>query len=202
MYELGAGFGRWLMRAAKLCERYNIGSIYLTGIEGEPTHYRFMREHFANNGIDPSKHRLIHGAVSDENGETDFYVGKPSEWYGQQMATKDDVRRALWRYKFEKVKTIAFAELFDQREVVDLIDIDVQGAELKILLSAPEQLDSFVKRIHIGTHSLEIEEGLRKYFTKLGWEKHFDFSLGAQRDTPWGRTFFMDGVQSWINPKI
>jgi len=80
--------------------------------------------------------------------------------------------------------------------------MDIQGDELKVLRSAKETVDAKVKLAHIGTHTSEIESGLRKTFNELGWVKRFDFSLLGERETPYGKLSFNDGVQSWLNTKL
>lgn len=102
----------------------------------------------------------------------------------------------------KKVKAVNLSELLGTLDRVDLIDLDVQGAELIVLKAAAEQLDRKVKRVHIGTHSTEIEAGLRRLFDDLGWKSVHDYPLGSESVTPWGTIKFQDGVQSWINSKL
>ncbi len=102
----------------------------------------------------------------------------------------------------KKVKAVNLNELLETLDRVDLIDLDVQGAELIVLKAAAEQVDRKVKRVHIGTHGTEIEAGLRKLFSDLGWKGVHDYPLGSESVTPWGAIKFQDGVQSWINSKL
>jgi hypothetical protein len=83
---------------------------------------------------------------------------------------------------------------------VDLIDIDVQGAELQVLEVGAESLDEKVKKVHIGTHGPEIEAGLRSLFGRLGWRCARSFACGSTANTEWGAIAFQDGVQTWVNP--
>ena len=50
------------------------------------------------------------------------------------------------------------SEWLHRREHVDLIDIDIQGAELDLLRGIKHKLDKHVQRIIVGTHSKEIHE--------------------------------------------
>jgi FkbM family methyltransferase len=206
IFELGAGYGRWSARAAVVCKQF--GKNYeLTAAEAEPTHFAWLGRHLANNGIESTKITLINAAVSNKDGHSWFYVGKPADWYGQALASGKDRKRwtknNAYGYEFAMVETISFKNLFNARNTIDFIDIDVQGAELEVLSSGKKQLDSFVKRIHIGTHSEKIEEGLRKLFgSNLKWKNMFDFSTQKTNNTPYGSIYFLDGVQSWINIKL
>jgi len=90
--------------------------------------------------------------------------------------------------------------LLQPLSTVDLLDIDVQGVELEILEVAAAEVDRKVKRVHIGTHSRAIEEGLRSLFARLGWQCLTSFECSSSAKTEWGTISFQDGVQSWLNP--
>jgi hypothetical protein len=52
MLELGAGYGRWTVRAAAALRRYRRGVKYrLVAVEAEPTHFRWLQQHTRANGI-------------------------------------------------------------------------------------------------------------------------------------------------------
>lgn len=97
------------------------------------------------------------------------------------------------------VKNIFNLVFFDPLDKVDLIDLDVQGAELRILTAAADELNSKVKRIHIGTHNTVIEAGLRSFFSHMGWKCLNDYFYQQECSTPYGIIKFDDGVQTWIN---
>ena len=66
MIELGAGMGRWAVRAASAVRHYNPNLPFrLIAVEAEPTHFEWMRLHFADNDVDPNQHSLLYAAVSD-----------------------------------------------------------------------------------------------------------------------------------------
>ena len=93
-------------------------------------------------------------------------------------------------------------QILTKHDRVDLIDLDVQGAELEVLSSAMEPLSRKVKRLHIGTHSAKIEEGLRKLFSSHGWDNVNDYRCQSLNQTPYGEIEFQDGVQTWVNPAL
>jgi predicted O-methyltransferase YrrM len=73
MMELGAGFGRWSVRAAFAVEQYHSNLPYrLIAAEAEPLKFSWMRQHFTDNGIDADRHSLVHAAVSDAPGTVPF----------------------------------------------------------------------------------------------------------------------------------
>jgi len=225
MMELGAGYGRWLVRAAFAATHFGDFRCKFIGVEAEPSHFEWMNYHFRDNGLDPEKHTLIQGAVSGRDGEARFLVGSPDEWYGQRIALLEDFGKVAiqrikalparssrsscaetegesFRYGIEKVKTVSLNTLLRDVNRADLIDLDVQGAELEVLKSAKSALERKAARVHVGTHNGKVESGLRSLFSEMGWTKVFDFPCGGASETPWGRVAFVDGVQSWANPDL
>jgi len=206
MIELGAGYGRWLIRAFFLNRFIKNGKCKLIGVEAEPDHFKWMKEHFQDNGVDIREHTLIEAIILDREGMAKFNVGHPGDCYGQRISTSTDLALILKdklsgekARKIRTVKTITLNSLLSPLESIDLIDIDIQGVEFRVLKNAEL---STVKRIHIGTHGREIEANLRKLFTSLGWKPRFDFPCNSIQLTEYGRMKFEDGVQTWINPKF
>jgi FkbM family methyltransferase len=54
-------------------------------VEACKQHYEFMITHFQDNGLDPLRHRLIHGVVGITDGEARFPVlADPAGYYGER----------------------------------------------------------------------------------------------------------------------
>ncbi|NQT91718.1 MAG: FkbM family methyltransferase [Lentisphaerae bacterium] len=212
MMELGAGYGKWLVNAAAAVKQLNPNlSVHLVGVEAEPQHFAWMTEHLNTNGLDSSGHRLISAAVSDEDAKGLFRMGKPDECYAQYLVkTHPDhgIRRLLrWMYvrflhDHATVATISLKTLLKDLQRVDLVDMDIQGAEYAAVVPAMEELKKKAKRIHIGVHSSEIRAKLKSLFLEAGWHNIFDYAPVSTSTTPWGDVRFMDGVQSWVNPSL
>jgi hypothetical protein len=77
--------------------------------------------------------------------------------------------------------------------------MDIEGEELKVISAAIDVLNQRVARLHIGTHSHDIETGLRQLLAAHGWECKADYPCAQVSPTPWGPVQFVDGVQSWVN---
>ena len=228
--ELGAGYGRWSVRAA-FAALTNYG---LTAVEAEPTHYGWMKLHFQDNTLDPNgfNHSLIHAAVNDVPGEVPFLVGpglamasirsalperknagsnfqvviggavllmsRPAEWYGRIANPRRGESAVM-------VPGVTLDELLSLPRIgspVDLLDMDIQGREFRVLRSGLVSLCERVKRIHIATHGSAIEEEIRGMLLVNGWQPVWDFGCGGLRETPYGPIEFQDGVQSWVNKRF
>lgn len=195
--DLGAGFGRWLVYAELFRQVFNptVKGKYI-GIEGDPTHYAWMVQHFKDNGLDPADHDLRCAVVANKKFVRFMKNTTPAEWYGQGICqTFDPDIPASLRW------ALSLPTILKPYEKIDLIDADLQGIELDVFLPAINVLNHKVARIHIGTHSPEIESGMRDLFTHHGWIPHWDFAGMGVRQTPYGAVSFQDGAQSWINPR-
>lgn len=221
MVELGAGWGRWSMRAAAALARKGRG-FRCVAVEAEPEHFRWMRQHFIDNNINPDDLDLTWGAVGAAPGFVPFWVGEAGAWYGQAVANATDaqfpdlqMRRVLKiRSVLGKPPSMAgtgksilwvpcttVAELIAPYPRIDLMDLDIQGLEFDALEAAIDVLDAKVRRIHIGTHSARVEHDLRTLFTARGWQARADYPCETKSvATPYGDISFGDGAQSWVNP--
>jgi FkbM family methyltransferase len=209
MAAAGAGWGRWLVAAAFAARQLGLSTVRLIGVEAEPTHFQWMLEHFRDNQLDPADHDLVEAAVSGRTGEAWFYVGDPDSWYGQSIVQGDVTGSATSDreithngYKARRVRTLDLQSVIGRYERVDYLHLDIQGAELDFLSNHPRILDRTVKRVLIGTHSSDIEGGLRRLFTGLGWRAQYDFPLNSQLRVDQTAVTLGDGVQVWINPGL
>ena len=196
MMELGAGWGRWIANAAAALRQSNPLPYTLIAVEAEPTHFQWMKEHLENNDVELACCQLIEAAVADREGTIGFHTGTaswggPADWYGQAIGGPTPVKSVTLKSILNSVT-----------RPVDLLDMDVQGAELMVLEAAAEAVHEKVKRVHVGTHSQQIETGLRRLFKGFGWKNIYDFPAESQCKTAWGQIKFQDGVQTWINPSV
>lgn len=103
-------------------------------------------------------------------------------------------RRVTW------VPAVTLNEILSECQYVDLLDMDIQGAELDVIARGIKALNDKVRRIHIGTHNSISEEGVRRIFSDNGWLNIWDYQSNNTKETPYGSFFFQDGVQTWVNP--
>jgi FkbM family methyltransferase len=199
MIELGAGFGRWLVAGGCTVRRQRPMPMMLIGAEAEPHHFTMMEQHFSDNGIPPDEYVLINRAVNGTGEPVHFTVGHPEAWYGQAIVP-EGTELADWpESKTVRVQAVTLASILEPLDKVDLIDIDVQGTEAEIIEASLGPLASKVCRLHIGTHSHEVEERLRKSLGVAGWIKLRDYPCQTTIETEFGPIWFGDGVQSWVN---
>lgn len=218
LVELGAGWGKWLVNGVAALRAHSELPYHLVGVESEPTHFRWMKQHLKDNAVDARRATLVDAAVARDDGHVWFHVGAPADWYGQAVTSKPDVadstraerfarsvRRQLRRAPnraVARVRAVSLRTLLAPLDHVDLIDADIQGAEADAIEPAADLLDAKVTRVYVATHDRDNEDRVRAVFNSLAWESVWDYPCGAESDTPWGRIRFEDGAQVWRNQKI
>jgi FkbM family methyltransferase len=223
MIELGAGYGLWSVRAARAIERLRPRPVHLVAVEADPIHFGWLKLHLADNGIDAANHTLIHAAISGCEKPLPFLIGTPSgaerphEWYGQALADWAGkvvdpeagwyggfpvrVHENGWR-SIDPPSVVTLAEILSGLKRVDLLDMDIQGAEYEVLRSDLAGLNAKVRRLFIATHSRELDEKLTCLLSGCGWECQMAYPCGESSMTPWGPVYFADGIQVWLNPRL
>src|SRR5262249_338865 len=99
-------------------------------------------------------------------------VGDSQAWYGQMV---DFGQQTLpENSKLRRTSGVTIGKILRLLSPLDYLQLDVQGVELNVLSYQPDRLDREVRLVNIGTHSAEIEAGLRKLFRQLGWQCLYD----------------------------
>jgi len=201
-FELGAGYGRWAVRAARLLQAMNPLPLTLVAVEAEPTHFAWMREHLRDNDVDPEDHVLVCAPVAAAAGPVPFLVGEASTCYGQAIVADPEAQQG--GLKAQSMDAVELSALLREFPRVDLIDLDVQGAEYDVLSAAIDELGRRVKRIQVGTHGVGIETSLRALFRGHGWRLMEDIPCGSRIRLPRsGKVLPVgDGIQTWVNPRF
>ena len=119
---------------------------------------------------------------------------------GMQIPYNSAAGEHIFDYKF--VSAIPLNDILTPLPRVDLMDIDIQGAENTIIEPAMELLNRRVKRLHIGTHGADIHGGLWDLFFENEWSCEFDFPPDSDNETPWGRFKTTDGILHFHNTRL
>lgn len=204
MVEVGAGFGRWTVNAGAAARRFRPDLRHrLVAVEAEPTHYRWLRQHTRANGLRRWSRtgtcRLVQAAVSGGGrGREPFYVGDPGNWYGQALVRPDN---AGFVGTTTDVATVTLDSLLAGLYKLDLIDMDVQGAELEILEQAQPLLHR-VAHCYVETHSDDVHDRVRALLS-LTHQIVVDVKLGSVQQTQFGEACFDGGgvlACVWLRP--
>lgn len=191
LLELGAGRGDWCMALAGTVD-YNlidheINSYKCVGVEAEPTHYDWMKTHFEKQDINAIP---IFGAVSSYNGECQFFsVVDPASNYGQSVRPDGNLTVPCY--------TVDHLISENQLDKVDIMHVDIQGAEYDMLFGMTEALKKgTIKYMMIGTHKPKLNEKIIEYVKSYGYQSLFSIEChGGECDSPFGKALFpVDGL--------
>jgi FkbM family methyltransferase len=200
--ELGAGWGPWLVALARAARLRGIDNIHLVGVEGSKGHFEYLLTHFADNGLDPQGHTLLHAVVGPTDGIAEFPVlPDPSANYGARAIFSKQTNSALEHSETEKVSCVSLLTLARAFDRVDLIHFDIQGAEADVILSSLGVLKEKARRLVIGTHSRSIEQQLLDGLAAQAWVLEAEKSCTYRQDGP-AMALDLDGCQVWRNPDI
>src|SRR6202049_3941977 len=204
MLELGAGYGRWLVAAVCAMRRKRPNMPFkLVAVEPEQAHFRFLHHHFSDNGINPDDHMLIAAAVTAPGEPVHFSAGHSKEWYGQHIAPEGHTDSTYPQAQTVRVPAVKLEDLLQSHHYIDLIDADIQGAELEVVTSSMQALTAKTRRAYISTHSADIHSKLALLFKAAGWKQLAMHGWKGENElTRFGRLTFVDGIQYWLNPHI
>jgi FkbM family methyltransferase len=200
-------YGRWISNAAAALKRRRNSTILrqkLIALEANKTRFDLMIKNCEQNEIPASDIELLRMACTP-NGSPVLMTCNDD--YGAAVFKNDVLLKScegesvpMGGHVIEKVPAIRLEELI--KEEVDFLDIDIQGAELGVIASCIDVLDRFVKMAHVGTHSPTIDAKLSDMFSLHRWQPRFIFPCGQVNETPYGTFQFIDGIQSWENPRF
>ena len=197
--ELGAGWGPWLVTFAKAAALKGALTVHLIAVEASRHHLEYLHTHFRDNGLDPSRHTILHGIAAPANGVAEFPVlTDPADDWGSAAVLGADEKTAR---PTERLRAYSIDTLLKPYATADLIHIDIQGHEVAVVTAAREVLRQKVKRLVIGTHGRSIEEQLFDELAPYGWVLEAEEPC-LYRQTEVGMQLLLDGCQVWRNGRL
>lgn len=201
--ELGCGWGCWLVNMGAAARARGL-EVHLVGIEGDRTHLADAAEVLALNGFDPDAYSLHHGAAGPRPGKAIFPDPQAGTAAFRSKAVfypdAETLSRAEQDPAVQVLDCVTLEELGSGHEI-DLLHIDIQGAEAEFVLGNAAQIDRFARRVLIGTHGRALEGQLCDHFLTRGWvlEMERPAITALFEGKPVTR---IDGVQMWANPAL
>ena len=207
--ELGAGWAPWLGLGGVMARTKGIRLIELIGVEALPARFELMQAHLAVNRLrreagdesplDGVSCRLFNGAVTPTRSEV-WFPDVPITDMGSAVSESEVSRDYRGkRVKNLKVQGYPLAEILGDSQV-DLLHVDVQGAELGLIEANLDLLSRQVAAIMIGTHSRVIEGSLIDLLYQHGWHLELEKPCRvAWRTNPPSMEAMtvVDGCQYW-----
>ncbi|MGB3865113.1 MAG: class I SAM-dependent methyltransferase [Xanthobacteraceae bacterium] len=200
--ELGCGWGCWMNNTGAAARRRGL-RVDLIGIEGDEGHVGFARESLAANGFAPDEFKVVHGVAAPNRAEALFPIvaNSGATWGSEPIfeATPEQISKAKRSSNYQVLDTYPLSDLSHGRPI-DLLHIDIQGGETDFVKANFADIDQYVRRMLIGTHSRIIEGDILRFMIDRGWRLEIErpciFGLVDGRPQ-----IQVDGVQGWVNGK-
>ncbi len=105
-------------------------------------------------------------------------------------------------FEIQYVSAVTLDHILAPFERVDYLESDIQHSEVIVFPPAMQQLKRKVRRVHIGTHSIEGHRKLHHLFENQGWDIVFSYEPMTEHLTPLGKFSANDGVLTVTNPDL
>lgn len=153
VYDLGANVGYYSLIASTLLGKMG----HVIAFEPDIRNISFFRRHLSMNGI--NNVQIVDAAVSDQSGTAVFW-----QEAGRSMGRLSDDGGVA-------VRTVALDDLIRESRVPvpDVMKIDVEGAEMRVLRGAQRALSELQPLIFLATHSATLQQESRVFLSSLGY---------------------------------
>ena len=139
----------------------------ILAIEPHPRNFKEMQRIKVRHNY--NRIRILQIAVSDQNAEAKLYL---SSDYGRHSLLNDFPHVQKFKPNYVKVRTATLDSLLKKGVCVDLIKVDVEGAEWKVLNGAKKVMDkikSWLIELHDLTRRKELENSMKSYGCNVRW---------------------------------
>ena len=136
--ELGAGYAQWMVSSVQAFKALNPdGKAYGLALEADEVHYGWMLDHVKANfdaftGVDTD---LLHSAAGRDGTVSFPVLAEPSRNYGASVSKGAAVSSG---HDYVTVPSESLRSIYARlgENLVDILHIDIQGAEVDLLLEA------------------------------------------------------------------
>jgi hypothetical protein len=116
--------------------------------------------------------------------------------------TKDLVPGSNFSAEIKLMSAITLKDVLSPFDVIDYLESDIQQSEIIVFPPFIDLLRKKVRRIHIGTHGIDVHRALHKLFEERGWTIVFSFGPNSEFATELGNFSTNDGVLTVRNPDL
>jgi hypothetical protein len=152
--------------------------------------------------------------ATNENASREFYAreivesGRAEEalenllLYNTTGLTKDLVPGHNFMAEIKLMSAVTLRDILGPFDFVDYLEADIQQSESIVFPPFVDLLKRKVRRIHIGTHGLDVHWSLHKLFQREDWEIVFSYEPNAKHTSALGSFTTNDGVLTVRNPDL
>jgi FkbM family methyltransferase len=116
--------------------------------------------------------------------------------------TKNLVEGGNFPAEIKMVSAVTLQDILSPFDIVDYVESDIQQSEILVFPPYMDLLKRKVRRVHIGTHGLEVHLALLKLFQRDRWQIVFNYEPNSKFASPLGSFSTNDGVLTVVNPSL
>lgn len=157
------------------------------------------------------KRDLLTGRQSDPDadmiGRMRLGLGNARRWLRDMLrSARTDTSQLTDRDFFVSdivlLSTVTLKDILSPFDRVDYLEVDIQQSEIVVFPPFMDVVKRKVRRVHMGTHGVDVHRELAALFRRDGWEIIFDYAPNASYQTPFGNFSLNDGVLTAVNPAL
>ena len=114
--------------------------------------------------------------------------------------TKDLVPGRNFMAEIKLMSAVTLRDVLGPFDFVDYVESDIQQSEIVVFPPYLDLLKRKVRRVHIGTHGIDVHQALHRLFEQDGWKIVFSFVPNAKHQCALGTFETNDGVLTVRNP--
>ncbi|MEZ5558727.1 MAG: FkbM family methyltransferase [Pseudomonadales bacterium] len=170
--NIGAAIGYYMILAA-----LKRPDIQIIGYEPLRRHRARIRQNAKLNGISRGRFRIYPEGVDARAGVADFAVLDFSSMITRPRRHGRLSRLRGW-LENTRIRTVTLEEVLDRAGgQADLVQMDIQGLERPVLESSERLLaKGSIRRLLVGTHSVEIHQAVRRAAERAGYHIRHDLA--------------------------
>jgi len=173
----------------------------LVGVDEGPRLFMVGEGFYGNAAVSPEEiDQVVRNMASPEETATVLRNLLRGGRCGLDISYHTDIGIQFFDYGF--VNTVALPDILTPLDRVDLIDIDIQGAEAEVIPAAMAELDRKVGRVQLASHGGAIHRGMWDLFFEHEWDCEVDFTPSSRHQTEWGSFDTEDGILHFVNPRL
>jgi hypothetical protein len=116
--------------------------------------------------------------------------------------TKDLVAGMNLMAEIKVMSAITLKDVLAPFDLIDYVESDIQQSEIVVFPPFIDLLKKKVRRIHIGTHGLDVHQALHQLFEENGWTIVFSYEPNSNFESDLGSFSTNDGVLTVRNPDL
>jgi FkbM family methyltransferase len=211
MIDLGAGYGRWSVNAMSAIRNYQ-GDVnfkpYFLNVEAHPGRFMLLEECCEINEIRGFCKNVNLGISEDGK---PLLIAENIESFGASVisnaANVETPEKFIWKdssgNNYLPIRTVNGSEVIKigqkYSDTIDIINLDVQGAEYEFLSANISLLSKYVKRIRISTHDKDKDDELYQLLVDHKFAIETFYPRQSTSKTPFGNINTDDGIICCIN---